>query len=986
MAGTGLFGSNVGGKAAQKLQPFPELKPMKPVSFAHVALKAAPKIHVSALHLTQAQMTAPKASSGSAGTQLIHGPTLKPGQLPAGQSAPQSGGLLGEITGGVEGFIGHLSSDIVHTAMGMPIGLVYLAEHPIAGAEGMVKATWADWSPLFHGNVDQFAHNFYAHPLAPILDLVGFATLGAGTAARVAGGLSKLGDAADAASIAGKLAKFSNPMKVATAENVAATEAKFGTATWANDGLTGIKDSMMTPEAHAHFTHLQQMDSRINHTVMGPAGDTMAKQWSHNPVTRMMEKNKAALGNKLTGVPKLGSVVGDAAVYKRWAFLDKGRRAIAASGLVERQITHLARTGELLHAMSVGDKVGIIHPHIFQIMSENSRSIRNGVVPSAKDLAAHDLQFLADPKHPSYVAKLNKIVDKANRMETRIVGKPGKDGKILTADQAHDVALRHYMGQMGGLHTTNKIEEAFHDAAGHPQVVSRTLPYRLKNEVLNSDKTLKQLYRQPIQVWRHMLLGLSPRYFVNNFIGNSLMLIAATDPVSLVRAFRNHVRMMHGAAAESDMMDVADRTMAAQQHSRNVAQITATPTGGGAWNSRAAQIRRSKAQTYGAAEERIAERHATNQAVGGNMGMSGREHKGLNPMSRHVGGEFGSTMSTSSAAAAKSGEKGLINQVVAHTSKGYRWTNNYADEPGRWMAAQYSLMRTPEYQLHVARLIGLGHSPERAALLAARDAMKMEGVRVTVAMQVKHMLGQYHTFHRFENTVKKNVVPFYSWYRALAEHVRHVVSEDSYKAAMGAALGAQGNKVQVQMLGQVPDFMNSMIPGALLGGFISNMPGRKAGINVATMSPYGTVADLTNIVMAATGQNEGDTKVSMGDTVGTLLNPVLQGAIEQITGASIQTGTPIKPAKGGIAGGLVNSIFSGLPQVKLLGDVLGTTDTSNTTTSGNPTLYAHGLQSDLSSFLGVPIRQVDQSAAKALAAKQSTKKKKPAPSFSFPGL
>ena len=101
---------------------------------------------------------------------------------PGGSSGHGSGHAGGH---GAFGFVSNLVHDIGDAAKGTPEGLVQLAEHPIRTTENMGKATWQTWSPLFHGHVGQFGHQFYAHPLAPMLDIATVFTGGASLAAKI---------------------------------------------------------------------------------------------------------------------------------------------------------------------------------------------------------------------------------------------------------------------------------------------------------------------------------------------------------------------------------------------------------------------------------------------------------------------------------------------------------------------------------------------------------------------------------------------------------------------------------------------------------------------------------------------------------------------------------------------------------------------------------------------------------------------------------
>ena len=116
-----------------------------------------------------------------------------------GTVAPSHSGGGG---GGFTGFVGNLVHDVGDSARGFFPGLVHLAEHPIGSLEGMGKATWQTWSPLFHGHLHEFGNNFYQHPLAPMLDVLTVFTGGASLAAKVGVKASDLGLISEDSSLA----------------------------------------------------------------------------------------------------------------------------------------------------------------------------------------------------------------------------------------------------------------------------------------------------------------------------------------------------------------------------------------------------------------------------------------------------------------------------------------------------------------------------------------------------------------------------------------------------------------------------------------------------------------------------------------------------------------------------------------------------------------------------------------------------------------
>jgi hypothetical protein len=122
---------------------------------------------------------------------------------------------------GAFGFVKNLVHDIGDAAKGTPEGLVQLAEHPIRSIKGMGKATWQTWSPLFHGNPGEFGHQFYAHPLAPLLDIATVFTGGASLAAKLGVKAGELGVVSEDSALA-RLGNMPKELKLRDPEAAAA--------------------------------------------------------------------------------------------------------------------------------------------------------------------------------------------------------------------------------------------------------------------------------------------------------------------------------------------------------------------------------------------------------------------------------------------------------------------------------------------------------------------------------------------------------------------------------------------------------------------------------------------------------------------------------------------------------------------------------------------------------------------------------------------
>jgi hypothetical protein len=160
-------------------------------------------------------------------------------------SEPHHHSLLGKVAHGVGDFTGNLLGRRAGHGGRPPDRLRHARAHPIRSIELMGKTTWKDWSPLFHGHVGEFAHNFYAHPLAPILDIAGLVTGGAGLAAAAEEGLGELG-------------AISKESRLATLGR-------------------GVSEEVKVPGAPAAFRHFDK-----------------------NPVVRLRQRAGVSLGHKLS--------------------------------------------------------------------------------------------------------------------------------------------------------------------------------------------------------------------------------------------------------------------------------------------------------------------------------------------------------------------------------------------------------------------------------------------------------------------------------------------------------------------------------------------------------------------------------------------------------------------------------------------------------------------------------------------------------------
>lgn len=964
----GLFGSNVGGK--KPLLPLPPVAPGVVVKLPTPRSVQAPTIHVSTLHASNASLGISTSTTSSSG-HVSHWIAPPKPTAPAGSTSSGGGGLFGEITHGVEGFIGHLGNDVIHAALGIPVGLAALMQHPILGVETMAKATWHDWSPLFHGDVRAWWHQTSEHPLAPLLDVASVLTLGAAGAARAASLTAKLADSADAtAKVADATAAAARDSGAAIRAPVfkrtrmpGSTATKAGETVGRTDASAQIARASLpsqlrhfaNPHKFAHSTYLAMadqlgykgveaarfanaatgVDSGANRIYRGAAGSgvELPKELSANPWTRYRQAGLRKAGEKVatSGAGKalrLNHVMGDESAFKNLARVERGGRRAAMHNAITHQLVAVHKIGDLLVNGSVTDVLARLHPGMAKAMQFQSLA-----VPAEGDFAAQVIKMakdgyqpMADVSHPEVRQMLSDAMGKAEDT-ARAAG--STDPAVLAAakKQAYENFFRQDWSKVM---TTENAAHALRDASGNIRAVSKGFKKegRTLDELMNSHAVARALFHNPTKVWRFALLGLSPRYFVNNFLGNGIMLMAATDPVGLGLAFRQYMKMMHG----KESLSALDRE-------------TANAMGG----------------------------------TGPLRTIFGEEH-----------GHTGSLVDPSTGKIAADAPK--FDKVLGKIPNAYKLTHNFADKPYRYMALIYSMKRMPEYQATYARLRAAGMSVEKAQVQAMTIASENPAVRAIVRQNVNRISGQYHTYTNTERNIR-TLVPFYAWDRHIAAHFKDLATRAPYKVAMGAALGSLGQLHLQQIMGNTPDFLQSAIPAKLLTGPLGilgwmvggNTNGRTGVLNALTLSPYGSIGDLTKTAMGVAGLTP---HLRLGESFGAQLNPLVQQAAQQLSGVDMMTGQTLKGGAGGPLAQMYLQTYAHVPQMALLSAMLGQ-EGSSTTKAGNPTLYEKNLQASLSSWLGLPIRQVNRDTEHHLAQLQApggVPKKPRKHSLNFPGL
>ena len=407
-----------------------------------------------------------------------------PGTVPGSSSGRGGGG------GGVFGFVKNLTHDIGDAARGFPEGMVQLAEHPIRTTENMAKMTWQEWSPLFHGHVGQFGHEFYQHPLAPMLDIATVFTGGASLAAKMG---VKLGDAGliSSDSALARLGNMPKTLKVeapSTADAVAAGghalersytkllprnpiyNKAYRTALNVADAHPWVPDWFGTPGVYKRLEFADQMGSKL------------------------------ALGAQISAMMKAGQVF-DKAGHSDWKSL-------------EQQLFQSNHQDLWANSHDIPLQELIDHYH---------GNIPHGYAP-VKPVDAINYNR---PLYKSWARNVDEFAGHVQGLGKKFLGRRDEWNKYVTtnADGVQVVKVAHLQ----------RYSNVMKDGA-------------------KSVHLLHSLYRYPTAIWKYVMVGASPRTVVDNTVGNWLMYTMRQSGAHGLHGFIEAVRYTRGESKALQML------------------------------------------------------------------------------------------------------------------------------------------------------------------------------------------------------------------------------------------------------------------------------------------------------------------------------------------------------------------------------------------------------------------------------------------------
>jgi hypothetical protein len=296
----------------------------------------------------------------------------------------------------------------------------------------------------------------------------------------------------------------------------------------------------------------------------------------------------------------------------------------------------------------------------------------------------------------------------------------------------------------------------------------------------------------------------------------------------------------------------------------------------------------------------------------------------------------------------------------------YPLVHKWSDEPVR-ASALASYMHKDRGVLALAksfRAKGLGREQAFNRAVRAR-LVKDPHLHDRAVAFSRSISGDYVALNKLERHVK-NIMPFYLWNRHIVHSGVNLTLDTPGRVAMLQSISNQGVDQAEKILGPLPDFLKGAIPLSVLG---IGSGSRTNVLSTQGLNPFATLGDIAEGGQAlATGGGLHPGESTLGQ-----LFPAIPAAVEWATKKSLLTGQDLKTTGPPLAF-IAKRIEEQIPEVKVMGSLVA--PQSNVTPKGNPTLYAKSSTESLSSLLGIPIKQIDKSAANAVAAKQDPKKKK----------
>lgn len=794
------------------------------------------------------------------------------------------------------GLLKNLLEDAVTTAKGIPFGLVQTVEHPIKTAEAFGKS----YQDYYGHGFGHFWHEFHAHPLQPLIDAISVPLV-------LAGGAGFAIKGADLAANVGRDASL-----LAKADELVKT-GDFAGADKA------IQEASRYPKLAKAAQHFQPGKGPTTRFVSNEAGISLPRAYSTNlwrrALTRGSESIFEGVGNlaekvsvnQTGGITKaVGNFYSTAGKGRRLFGQELSRREAAAAGRAFGQVKLLQgaklkgiAAEEAGHALEA-DFQHLLHKTALKVRQEDALKLKG----------THPIQGQV-----TYIKGFKTFDEPGTNLAMQSMARGGEQVQA-TAGTAR--VLRSYEpGHISefvktlGAHAqfTSDPAKALVDEHGMVSMVRKGTVDTWRKEVDGSARLFNAIYKSSLTLWKGMILAESPRYLVNNVIGNAGMYAAATNPVEFTRGVLAATKSVHGVRAAAKAAEQMDGTLSGMMA-----------------------------------------KFLPDEFVHQQFGFLQHGALGLGPVI----------------------ENRLSHALKRGVTSGlYPITEKIAYRGPQRASIMGAMTTLPGFRALMRSAKAGGESDYAAFQTASKKLLADPRNRAVVEKRVTDWAGQYYHLNSLERNLTA-FVPFYNWTRHALRFGKEQTLSRPVQTATLAQLGALGDKQASKELGHVPDFLKGAIPvhghaGGVLGLLFGQaVQGRKKVILTAGYNPLAAAAEDARAIASLVGGGHAR------ESIGGQLNPVISGAIAGVTGERLFSGARANyagPLQGIIGETFGQLPQVRLTREELANLGVGKKQTAKTK-KGEPTLYTKDVRQQLSSILGLNERDFSPKAAERLYREQ----------------
>lgn len=898
-----------------------------------------------------------------------------------------------KVLGGALGFTGNLLGDVKDAVVGLPMGLVTTVKDPGTAVKAVAGGIWSTWSPLFQGDIEKFAHQVYDHPLSPILDVASVFTLGAGAAARGATALERAGSTSMAVSKVAGLRKGGQRTLIdpkGERPPIVQPLSRRAGRRLVQTGLQRMDDYL--PKFYTSFRYERAHLTRMAHRAVtarfieGLALNKGRKieldsEAAYNGAFLQASTalNAAELVEDITEQGKRARTATFAEMHSNLIrhnqafdpveakqYVQKGHyRYIVAPehldrarsrqlGAMERRIRKseyrwIAKKDRLESELQGWERVrqetaelANSEQRIVDELREANEALRE--MRDTGTVVAGGARYVSGARKGQPIEKPNRR--QLMRYESEAVQEATE--RVARLEKLREDAIRAKRRHDEAVERINRVREVLRTNESRVALEADeffALREKAAQDFYSFAGDTYEGFTKAVQEFGRIAVTKDPRRALRTDDGK-VYIAPRHDAYNLGLEGTGSLRFMHEL--------IHRPTRLWKMLVVGYSPRTVVNNGVGNWFMWAA---RELPSGTGLIALKDAFEFRFGKHVTDGDPLWPKDHWLHRWFSDELADQF--TVGNELVDPASLADpRGNILKRAARQGF-YPLVYSLTERPVRVAAIYKALRDMPEVQDEIARFRKRGVTGQKAVDRGIERAIRKNPMlREEAALASRRIAGDYVTLSAGEKWAR-DLIPFYLWNRHILKTTGNMLLDTPGRLAVGAELSDLGIEQTEELLGEIPDFLKGAIPLAALG--LGDRTGRANVLLTASLNPYATVGELAESLNAfATGEGRRGAAFSQ-------FNPFVVGAAESAFEKSLLTGE-VSPRQGGIATDVLGRVLEQLPEARIF-DAATTADTE-LTPKGNEFLYARDDRSPITSFLGVPLRNVSLERAAALVREQ----------------